>query len=93
MLINNNFIVMIIIYHYFVNHYYETNIIIIISYYVQLFYLIDSLHLYTTTIQGHDKFYVKTVDNVLSSSSELENTFIEHNNLIHYIVVIDGNGV
>jgi len=29
----------------------------------------------------------------LISSSELENTLIEHNNFIHYIVVIDGNGV
>jgi len=88
---NNNFIAMIIIYQYFVNHFYETNIIIIISYY-SFFYLIVSLHFYTTTIQGHDKFYVKTVDNVLSSSSELENTLKQHDNSVHVGKMIDIDG-
>jgi hypothetical protein len=59
---------------------------------LQLFYLIVSLHLYTTTIQGHDKFYVKTVDNVLSSSSELENTFKQHDNSVRIGKMIDIDG-
>jgi hypothetical protein len=72
MLMNKNIYLMmiVIIYHY--------SVIIIISFYhflLRLLYLIDSLHFYTTTIQGHDKFNVKTDDKFLSSSSsKLEKT-------------------
>ena len=46
----------------------------------------------TTLVQGHDNFDMNTADNILSSS-ELKHILIEHNNLTHYIVVIDGHGV
>ena len=36
----------------------------------------------TTLVQGHDVSDVNTNDDILSSSSELENTLTEHNNTI-----------
>jgi len=36
----------------------------------------------STLIQGHDNFDVNTTDNILSSSSELENSLRQHNNPI-----------
>ena len=36
----------------------------------------------STSIQGHDNFDMNTGDNILSSSSELENTLRQHNNSI-----------
>ena len=47
------------------------------------FLCVTLLILFTSTlIQGHDKFDVNTADNILSSSSELENTLRQHNNSI-----------
>ena len=41
------------------------------------------LMLFTSTfIHGHDNFDANTADNILSSSSELENTSRQHNNPI-----------
>jgi hypothetical protein len=45
--------------------------------YVTLFILFIS-----TSIQGHDNFDMNTADNILSSSSELENTLKQHDNPI-----------
>ena len=36
----------------------------------------------TTLVQGHDVSDMNTNDDILSSSSELENTLTEHNNTI-----------
>ena len=47
---------------------------------MSIFLCVTLLILFTSTlIQGHDNFDVNTADNILSSSSELEN---KHNNPI-----------
>jgi hypothetical protein len=44
---------------------------------------VSLLILFTSTfIQGHDNFDANTADDILSSSSELENTLRQHNNPI-----------
>jgi len=48
---------------------------------MSIYLCITLVILFTSTlVQGHDNLDMNTADNVLSASSELENTLTQHNN-------------